>query len=123
MTKWTPPEEGNVRQKLNFDCDSLDRTMYVLACLFSEYDDIWVRKSPSGRGHHIVVDAPHSLLKRIMIGDCYGRVKADCARIKLGLPIGILFHWKGENGKGKQASKWVKIKPIDVRGVNVWLNG
>lgn len=100
----------NTRSRLNFDCDSELRAGVVIASLLTEYPEVFVRRSSSGRGYHVVVDDEPDLLKRKLIGDCYGRLYGDYARRKTGLPTGILFMYKNK----KFASKWVRVKPIEV---------
>ena len=105
---WTPPEHEGVRDKLAFDCDDQVRAGVVIASLLAEYPEVWVRRTR--RGFHVVVDAPHDLLKRREIGDCYGRLYGDYKRRKIGLPLNIIFFYKNK----RFVSKWVRVKPVEV---------
>lgn len=111
---WVPSNHGNVRDKLAFDVDEPTRVGQIIASLFLEYQEVWVRRSSSGRGFHVVVDAPSSMLQRWLLRDCYGRWSGDRKRAKVGLPQNILFFFKN----GRYASKWVKVRPISLEVIN-----
>jgi hypothetical protein len=99
-----------MRDKLAFDADDEMRAGAIVTSLLLEYPEVWVRRSSSRRGYHIVVDAPHDLMKRFELYDCRGRLMADLKRRARGLPVNILFYWKNS----KFTSKWVRVKPLEV---------
>jgi hypothetical protein len=102
----------NTRSKQNFDCDDTIRAGCVIASLLLKYKEVFVRRSSSGRGFHVVVDSKPDLLERWVIGDCFGRLHADMKRAKRGLPIGILFYYKNK----KFTSRWVPVRAINLDG-------
>jgi hypothetical protein len=99
-----------VRDRLNFDCDDELRAGCVIASLLVDHPEVRVRRSPGGRGYHVVVDSAPDLVKRWELGDCLGRLHGDMKRAKAGLPTGILFMYKN----GRFASRWVRVRAIDV---------
>lgn len=110
---WTPPEHGGVRDRQNFDADDMIRAGAIITSLLLRDKEIFVRKSPSGRGYHIVVDREPDLIERWILKDCWGRYTGDLKRAKRKLPIGILFMFKNK----MFASKWMRVKAIDFYGL------
>ena len=109
---WTPPEHGGVRDRQNFDADDQMRGGQIIACLLLKHQEGFVRKSPSGRGYHVVVDSEPDIIERWILGDCRGRLWGDWKRLVAGLPIGILFGYKN----GRFASRWVRVRAINLDG-------
>lgn len=96
--------------------DQMDHAIEVL----KRYGDVYVRKSSSGKGFHVSVDADitpeEELALRRELNDCKGRCIADESRVRSGLRSSRLFKWKSktrvskdykvELHKTKQAGEW-----------------
>jgi len=111
------------KSPLNFDADNRKQAKEIEENLKKTFKKknytILKRTSPTKRGYHFTVlkDGKQLFLssKRVLkirekMGDCYGRQKWDKMKLKIALPISILFDYKTRpKEEMKLAGAW---KPI-----------
>jgi len=105
---WTPPEHEGVRDWQNFDTDDMIRAGAIITSLLLKDREVFIRKSASGRGFHIVVNRKPDLIERWILKDCWGRYTGDLKRKKVGKPIGILFGFKNM----RYTSRWKRVRAV-----------
>ena len=107
-----------MKHELKLDADSPLKALRIahkLSAHESLFPDAQQRRSSSGKGWHFRVKsfktgARKNIKYRQLLGDCWGRLRADKIRLKLNQPTNVLFEWKN----GKQAGNWHKLNIIEI---------